>query len=78
MIHMPKKLFVCVNLIIILTACSGGSSESDSPIEQPSGDTTPPIITIIGPQTAYHEVGTEYEDPGATYFDDSGETKATD
>ena len=74
---MPKKLFVCVNLIIILTACSGGSSESDSPIEQPSGDTTPPIITIIGPQTAYHEVGTEYEDPGATYFDDSGETPSS-
>lgn len=32
-------------------------------------DTTPPVITLIGPEDLLHEAGTTYEDPGATATD---------
>jgi hypothetical protein len=70
-----KNSFIGFITLAIVVACGGG--DSDSPIEQPSRDTTPPVITIIGPQTTYHAVGTDYEDPGATYTDDSGETPSS-
>ena len=69
-----------VFVALILVSCSSGSDDSDSsdtPNQKPSQDTTPPVISLIGPKQTYHVVGTDYVDPGATYSDDSGETPSS-
>lgn len=50
-----------------LHACGGGGGGGSGPS---AADTRPPVITLTGAQTLYHEQGTLYTDPGATANDD--------
>jgi beta-glucanase (GH16 family) len=65
LIHLSK--FSCIiALSLCLIACGGGSS---APVNPPTSDTIPPVITLMGEETINHEQGTSYSDQGATAFD---------
>lgn len=58
-------------LATLLTACGGGGGSSDVNINTVSaqGDTTAPVITIIGDNPYYLVIDTPFTDPGATAQD---------
>jgi len=59
---MKKSFFILLILFIV----SFVSCKKDT-----SADKTPPVITLIGSQQVYAELGTSYTDAGATALDET-------
>ena len=53
--------------IFLLPGCGGGGGSDTS--DSTSADRTPPVISITGATTVYHQHGTTYTDPGAAAVD---------
>lgn len=61
------KYIVGIALILFLSGCGGGSSESD---EKSNIDTTAPTVTLNGASTIKLMVGDTYNEDGANAHDD--------
>lgn len=77
---MKNTLFLVLSSII-LVACGGGESSSNTstqpPIEStPTADTTAPLITLTGENTVIITEGDVFNDPGASAVDDTDGTVA--
>ena len=69
----PLRVFgvpFIAGLILALSGCGGGVAPEDN-TSITSGDTTPPIIKLIGQTIIYQQSGLEYSDPGATAYDNT-------
>ena len=65
------RLILLLSICIQLYACGGGSGGNGggTPKPTPPADTTPPEITLLGSASMTIELGTPYEEPGATATD---------
>ncbi|HPB25036.1 MAG TPA: DUF5011 domain-containing protein [Bacteroidales bacterium] len=59
-----RKISVIAVLIIVLTSMVSCKKNN-------SGDTTAPVITLIGSPQVYVDKGTSYTDAGATAYDET-------
>lgn len=57
-------------LLFFLVACSDDSNKDETVKITPIYDTSPPVITLIGQSSIFHEQGVEYFDPGSRAIDD--------
>ena len=63
-----STLFLPIVLSLSVVAGCGSSSDSDDP--EPTADTTPPTISLIGANPLTVSLGSSYTDPSATAMDD--------
>lgn len=66
--HAWKPVSVIV-ACMIMTACSGGGSGAPAAPGAGSSDTTPPVVTVTGPDRIELAYGSAYADEGATASD---------
>ena len=76
MLFKQKIWVIFLSSILFISACGGGGSTSSpsslppiAPI-MPQGDTTAPVLTLIGGSSMQHQQGTDFSDPGASATDD--------
>ncbi|MDP5135738.1 DUF5011 domain-containing protein [Rheinheimera baltica] len=63
---------VIMSLLSVLLSACGGESKNDvsiPPQPPPLNDTSPPVITLLGQSSIFHEQGIEYYDLGARALD---------